>query len=143
MKLSKKQALVLAWSLAWEGSIGVRRQKDPTAKLGWFLRPRFDIYNTDRELLEKFREFIGGYGRIFIQRYNDKPLWKPCYRWTIQRQDECLELLKEIIDLLPSKRRQAELLLEFLELRKAKKPYSDREIQIAEELHKLNKRGLH
>lgn len=146
--LNREQKQILAWSIAWEGTISLIKNRCVKAQHGFYIRTRMDVFNTNKKLLEIFKKFIGGYGYISLQRNAQKENWAKCHRWRTHGQKETYDLLKQIIDFLPTKKEQAKLLLEYIEIREQKnrlgnklRSYSDREFEIYEEIHKLNQRG--
>jgi hypothetical protein len=153
--MNKIQTEVLAWSLVWEGRIGLSKQtQKPHGKhktTATLLRARIDISNTNRELLEKFKAYIG-HGNVnnhdHPSRRQKHSKWNDLHVLRFGSQKECHYILKSIINVLPAKREQATLLLEFLELRKKanakrneEKKYSQREWEIFERIRNLNSRG--
>jgi hypothetical protein len=122
-----------------EGCIGIEKQK---RKGGFMLRPYIHITNTNSEVIDYARNVLGG--GIEIQR--KKPPEKDVYVLRIYNTKLLVETLSRIKDKLILKKRQAELVLEFCQSRingavDRGLGYSDRELELYEELRKLNKRG--
>jgi len=122
-----------------EGSITLGRGvcKNPQ---GFSLHPRFFITNTDMVLLNKAQSIIGA-GKIFkkekIQKINHKQGFKLC----IDDKNELKTLLLKLEPYLISKRKQCQLLLEYINTHIRKNGYSKRDTEIFQEIKTLNKRG--
>jgi len=146
VRMDKEQKVLLAWSLAWEGTITIVRQSEKKTSRGFCLRPRLHISNADKSLLEKFQSYIGC-GSVTSEqtRYPHQGKWKTLYCWTVGDREKGMNLLREILPFLPAKKRQAELLLEFFELRdhREHEPYPERVLEIHKEMAQLNRRGAH
>jgi nitrogen regulatory protein PII len=111
-------------------------------------RPMLAIANTSQELLEVARDMIGA-GKVYPPAGKKrKASHKGTYRYILYTYEYLLPLLIEIKDYLIVKKRQCELLIEFIEsrLQKGNKGvgvgYSEREIEIYEEVKRLNRKGL-
>lgn len=142
-RLSDDARKIAAWTLAWEGYISIANTKHGQ------LAPIVGIGNTNRELLNRFSDPVQ-YGHVLTtpedrSHIRSKDMWQ----WTIRRMDEIKAFLEQIIDHLPAKRRQAELMLEFIAHRlslyrqsNAGKVYSERDFAIYRSMRELNKKGL-
>ncbi len=108
LELSPLQIGCLWGMIDGEGYIGYRKD--------WrVLRPLFHVTNTNRDILEKLREWTG-FGTVRGgRRYEEK--WKPVYRWHIERMDELYSLLKILEPYLVVKKMAAKKAIELLENR--------------------------
>lgn len=125
----------IAGFLDGEGYIGVEKHEDH------FLT-RVTISNTHKGVIEKIRE-ITGIGTIAVRKEDYR--YKTCYVWRLHKQIDMLEFLETIKDFLIVKKEQAELMIKLLKLKKNRSKYSKptkEELEIAEKLRELNKRGL-
>lgn len=142
-KYSKEDKIKMAWALATDGSIGIGHSTGNQEYC--HIRPFVTFTNTNEQFVEKFLN-ISKMG-IIIKRERPKP-HKDKVTWIIGSFLEVLYLLKKIEPHLPIKRKQAQLIMEFIEsrikrgiLQKRNVPYSEREFEICEEVKLLNKRG--
>lgn len=133
---------LIAWCIALEGSVNLIRS-------GNALRPRIAFFNTEYTLVEQFNSLVG-YGNIYTQRRNNNH-HKELHYWKISSYKDCLNFCRDILPHLPTKVKQALLLIEFCELRLAKYdkrkvwkflPLGEREYKIFYRMKRLNKRGL-
>lgn len=130
--------------MACEGGFHLLKMTNKRAKLGYLILPKIAVTNTDRKLLEKIQK-LTGLGKIYSAGRPQSPRHKQAYYWTIIGIDKVLSFCEEILPYLPSKRGVAKCLIEWTKSRTSKKkiaPYSEREIELVEEIRKLNKRGL-
>ena len=135
---TEEEKKIIAWSICWEGSIGLYRGRNSNC-----IYARIDIGNTNFELLEEFKNIVK-IGRI-NKRKPSKSISnaKPQKAWVVCRAKDIYYLLKTIFPYLPSKRRHAELVIEFLEQRLLKgwtclkRPPTTRELEIFKELKTL------
>jgi hypothetical protein len=105
-------------------------------------RPEIVIVNTNKEVLKWIKNKIGG--RLDSEkRYNNK--WKALHRLVVGSIKNVYFLLKKLEPHLKVKRKQANLMLKFCELRlncnSHGEPYTERELQIINEMKALNKKG--
>ncbi|MHA1773399.1 MAG: LAGLIDADG family homing endonuclease [Candidatus Heimdallarchaeota archaeon] len=139
----------LAGFVDGEGSFFITKSSDKRRKTQNFqLYPKIDICNTDWKVLEEIRKRLG------IGAIHKKPKKgnrKTQKAFITRNQAEILKLTELLIPYLKVKRKQAELLREFVLLRKQanttglggrRVSYSDRAIHIYKELKALNKRGV-
>ena len=140
-KLSLEDKCYIAGLIDGEGCITVYYIKNPNSPQGFRLRPQIQIGNTNKLIIYWLKETTG-VGVLSIHKQS-KAKWKTCYSWYLYVISDIKALLEEILPYLKVKKHQAELLLEFckLRLKNIRKWYSDREIQIYQELKKLNKKG--
>jgi len=143
--LSDVERGYLAGFIDGEGAIGIFRHGSRHIEGDYY--PRVTIVNSCRDAIE-FCHKILGCGELGIQR-SKTPRHKD--RWFLRfgAMGEVLGLLKEI-NLLIVKKRQGELVTEFIESRllRAKEwkngkwlPYTDRELKIVKEVYELNRKG--
>lgn len=136
---------VAAWSLAWEGAVGITKHSHSGKHGHPQLQARISIGNTNLALLEQFQT-LTGYGKV-DKRTPPKGNRKRQWIWSIIRLHEARSFLVEIQPYLPSKKRQTALLLEFIEsrllsCRTSQKLYTQRDWEIYEELRLLNQKGI-
>jgi hypothetical protein len=119
-----------------EGTIRIIRA------LGKWYAPFIQITNTDRELMDKCRT-IFKIGKLYKEE-RPKLRHKPKYVYNIASVQGVKQILEQVKDILTVKRRQAELVLEFISLKEEKEDYGvlPREIEIFEEVKRLNARGV-
>jgi len=121
-----------------EGTITIGRGvcKNPQK---FSLHPRFFITNTDMVLLKTAQSIIG-MGKIFrkekIQKINHKQGFKLC----VNDKNELKTLLLKLEPYLISKRKHCQLVLEYINNHKRRRGYSKRDVEIFEEIKKLNSR---
>jgi len=134
--LNKFEKHVVAWSIAWEGSISLHKRSKGTR-----LQTKIWISNTEKELLDKFLDII----KVGVIKHNrnatknHKALWE----WRVTSQSNCSFILRSILEYLPSSRKKqiAELVLKFIKIRTEANPYSEKEWKIFEKVRQLNRRG--
>jgi len=136
---TKEQKVQLASYMDCDGSISISYLHK-----GQAISPAINFTNTSKELTE-YVKAIAQMGSIYEKRKNH-PTHKKIYEWHILSFNEILLLLKNIEPYLIGRRRQAILVIEFIESRinrgikeNLHVQYSKREREIAEEVRKLNK----
>jgi len=132
----------LAGFVDGEGSISCYKRKDIRTKKGFTINSIFSIAGTNKEILEELNQICKG--KIFTDKPNRHfQKAKITHHLQIQDLESIRTLLKLIVDKLVIKQPQAKLMIEYcnLRLKNKGKSYSDREIQIAEEITKMNRRG--
>lgn len=131
---------IIAWSIAWDGAIGIGRTRR---------QPRIGITSIEFELLEQLHKIVK-LGNISRKPYKPHGLGKePTKKWYVTSYRECLFLLQNIKPYIPSyrKRKIAQLTIEFIKSRLTKHDnnlpleHDIRELEIAKEVQKLNKKG--
>ena len=117
------------------------------------LVPSMVFVNTNPDLVEVAQEFLDTLGLHFNLHVIKRPRAKDCFQLTSTNHATLLKAAKALLPHLRGKKRQAELLIEFLESRKKQlsktkngKPsnttkYIKREFEIEQEMRKLNGRG--
>jgi len=103
----------VAWAIATEGTISINQTKS-------CCYPNVNMYNTDRELIEKFWQLAGFYGYIskpsgYSSKLGNRLGWKVRHRWIINKREEVKEFLIEILPYLPTKVMQAKIVIDFCE----------------------------
>ena len=127
-----------------EGTITIFKR----GKRSGTFRPTIHIANTNLEVLEWIRRILNLgyiYGAVKKVGKRQKTVW--CLY--IMAQAEIYALLKRVTPHLILKKRQAELVKQFLEIRMQSRqsmhrlnpPFSEREFEIQEEIKNLNQRG--
>jgi hypothetical protein len=113
------------------------------------VRAYISVGSIDKYILELIREHFG-FGSIYSS-VRAKRNWKPCYAYRVDSYRAIKRILEKIVPKLVIKKKQADLLLEFVELRlEAYKGnpqrrygidtrYSNRELAIIREVRKLNR----
>lgn len=141
---------LLAWAIAWEGSICLHKGRNSENRnLVWYC-PSVNLNNTDSNLLSQFVQLANCGNVSFFGRRN--PRHKNQYRWALTSMGAVKSFLLNILPYLPTKRKQAELVIEFCTLRlnnhkhglkgmKGLHTREPREEEIFQELRELNKKG--
>lgn len=144
------QKRIIAWSLVWEGSILINKRE---RKNRISYEPLITISNVEFEVLEQFQR-IARLGKITPTPYKPKgkrAKQKPYKAWRVNNYHGILFILFQILPFIASERKHqiAKLVIEFCRSRikqhktpKQAYPYTEREIELAEKVIKLNKRGL-
>ena len=110
-KISNPEAV--AWTIAAEGTISINlTHKKGTA----YYYPNVNVYNTNREFVEKFWQLAGFYGHISRPSgYPSRPGNKTRHRWMLNKREEVKQFLTEILPYLPTKVTQAKVVIDFCE----------------------------
>jgi len=142
-QFSEHERSLIAWSIAWEGSIGIHQHASKESRKGFWLVPKIGLSNTEENLIRQFYRIVdcGGLNGPYPDKRRVKPIWY----WHLTSVGPCYEFLQQVIDHLPDKRKRAKLVLRFCELRMQNwnSPYSNEEIRIHQEVRFLNhRRGL-
>lgn len=108
----------------------------------------FEVYNNCPKLVQWLETNIGGYSRaITSPSRKDKINWKTTYVWRLQN-NEILEVLRNLLPFLVSKKEQCEIAIKFKEsfFLKRECPVSKDVLELRKSLHErmkpLNQRGL-
>jgi len=145
---------IIAYSIAWEGSIQLEKEEDKGYMANFRYKPRISLLNTEYDLLENFYKIVK-LGKIGKEKPPTSERSKPSKTWQINTMQECLFLSNEIHRFIPSKRKKriAELLIKFLverigQVREAieqksrtVEPYTQNAHDIYELIKKLNRKG--
>jgi len=132
--LSEPEKAYIAGFIDADGTLIISKSKN-------IFTPRIVIGNCDKPVLEIMNGWIG-VGAIYTKKMNN-PTHRTLYHYSIGRHVTLIKLLPQLIPYLILKRKRAELILEFCNLRfgDTKSKYSQRCFDIHTELKKLNKRG--
>jgi len=107
----------------------------------------FEVYNNCKKLIDWLETNIGGYSRpITSASRSTKINWKTTYVWRLQN-NECLEVLRNLLPFLVSKKEQCEIAIKFKEsFLKRECPISKETAEYRKSLYErikpLNQRGL-
>jgi len=145
--MGNNEVVDLAWLggfIDGEGYLGITKSiKRDRKKLRFALSPTIAIYNTKREIMTWISETYGF--RIKVYSRDRRPQYRDEYHCRISGLENQFKFLRSILPYLKLKRKQAELLIEFIELRLSvdyrHTPYQERCFEIYEELKKLNRKG--
>jgi hypothetical protein len=129
-----------------EAWFGLTTQRTPKLKVkhGFTIRPRFAIQMNDLEAMAALSLTLDKWGipHSLLAKKSKGETWNDSARIEIQGCKRLQNLLNVILPhLFGNKRRAAELVLEFIELRASKvqaSPYGDDEIRIVNELRAVN-----
>jgi len=128
----------LAGLIDGEGTIRIMR-----ALQKWYA-PFIAITNTDTSMMDWLQKIFGerDIGRLYVEK-RSKPNHKPKFVFNIASVQGVKMILEQVVDILKTKRRQALLVLEFIKMKEDKADYGvlPREIELFEELKRLNARG--
>lgn len=135
-KMSDFDKGYMAGMIDGEGTI--RLEKD---KRGC-LHPRVSVANTNQDTLRKLQEMTGIGG--FYIRENRGTNWKAVWMWNVNGIVDTKALLIQLKDCFIVKKRQAELLLKFMEIYLSSPSYGEVTPEMREidkEMRQLNRRG--
>lgn len=128
-----------------EGYLGVVKVKRKACVGGYEYRPHIKIANTNREVLERFKDKFGGSICKYSEKHQSRNA-KDIYVWTLT-QGKVFKCLKKISKYLIVKREQSKVMLKYSKQwknrttrRLSDKDRKEREI-IYIKLRKLNHRG--
>lgn len=132
-----KKLEVIAWAMASEGSFSIQKVRNS-------LQPKISINNTDEDYIDKFKELVG-FGSSGVHVWNRDTNWKPIHHWYISSFKDCLTFCEPILDYMPIKRRQVELMIMFCKrgVNRISQglPIDDYDWNIYDNLKSLNRRG--
>jgi len=98
-----KNPEAIAWTIAAEGYILLHKNHNS-------FQPRIGMANTDKEFIYKFQAMAGNTGHVYY--YKDKnPKHRGKWFWELYSMGDCLEFLTEILDYLPIKHEQADIII--------------------------------
>jgi len=146
-KWTEEEKKIIAWSIDWEGSISIHKSSSKTERRHKKvdLQPLIIIGNTNKRLLKKFYDIVK-LGHFYPRK--PRPKQKDVWIWTTTSFEECQFILENVLPYLLSKRKQGEVVLEFIKSRIDRGikevvsiPYSRKEFLCVEKIRKLNKRG--
>ena len=140
--INTKNYIWCSAAIDFEGTIGLYHHKNKKNRLGYTWQPAIKLGNTNKDLLREFARITKGFFRekeTKDKRANNKPYWQIILSPNCQRV-----ILPRIFPYLISKKEQALLLQEALDILGKRKPYdkpSFRLAEIAETLKFLNHKG--
>ncbi len=133
----------LAGIIDGEGSLMFHKVKEKRTKQGFSWTARLQVANTDMKIINKARELCGNSGHVKTNPVCD---FRPTTVYAFSTSSNVMRyILPKIINMLVSKRRQAELLLEALKLLQEGPNvtlHNTRLEEIYQEMKKLNHRGV-
>jgi len=138
--MKKELCAYLAGLLDGDGSIYFIIRKNS-------IEPKIVFSNTSKQLIEDLKDLIPLENIVYWEKHPKNKNARISYYIRIEKAEALKTFLENIVPYLRRKRRQAELMLEYvtsrLERRKIKGTvhYSEREKEIAKEVKKLNRRG--
>lgn len=145
---SEKTKTWLAAVIDCDGCIALNKHHVKERVKGFTILPQVRFCNTNIQIAQRFRKltFQNDSSLATSYRHKNNPKWRDKYSVYVSRTPLVYALLSKIKDDLIVKRKQAELVLEFIEIedermRKREKygrPYTQRELEIWEEMKKLN-----
>lgn len=150
MPYSKTDLAYIAGLVDGEGYVGlvktseIRRRKKIKDNITHCFAPTVKINMTSRVAIQFIQSIFGG--KIY---FTPKPAPnRDVYDWQLTNKKDCKRVLEEILPFLRLKKRQAEILLDFIFLRESKPKtnssggtYTENEWKCWREIKKLNKKG--
>jgi len=156
--LTGTQKAYIAGYIDGDGYIGISRFNKGYHK--GEIRIEINISSTNKKPLETIYKWLGFGYLNHKRRTRNRDKWKDWYVYRVNAQKDVLKLIKEIKEFSITRRKQIELLEEYIESRLSsgrimktyikngkeykipqRSPYSDREIEIVGEIQTLNKGG--
>lgn len=151
--MERLNAIVAAYAIAFEGCISLSKTSVNRRKVYSVIVPSVQIAGVNKQLLDDFCSLVG-YGKVYPERRKN-PLknQREVFVWRLSGAQQMKDFCEEILPYLPSKKRQAEIMIEFCERRKVCHriythgghftTYEDRDWELLKEMQELNHRGLH
>lgn len=137
--MEKEDLIWLAGLTDGEGYLGICWNKRKGKQIGEYcLIPTYRIKITEKKAIEEIDRMYSG--NIYFQEMENNE-YKNQWSYELHSKEDVLNLMEKIEPYLRVKKRQAELLIEFCRNRKQHTKYTDRELEIYEELRKLNQTG--
>lgn len=138
-----------------EGSLSiVKSTLHQSGRITSYYVTRMSVSNTNMALIKWITKRFGGHGATQYKEGTRNPKWKAAY-YVGFSAGRLKTLLPTLLPYLVIKQKQANLLIEFLALRESKRhvynslsrrfiqsPYSTRELEIVDEIKRLNRRGV-
>lgn len=121
-----------------EGYIGLHKHKDSRVKIGFTINAMVGITSTNKSILKLVRKSIP-FGKIRVK--TEVKYCKPVYELLIQDLTGIEGFLTTIKDDLVLKKKRAEIMLKFCELRKINYNYTPAQMILVNRIRKLNQRG--
>lgn len=147
--ITELQKAWLAGFIDGEGNIGLHKIRRVSLTANDNYQVRIQITNTNKQVLELIQSWYGG---SLYCRPKDNIKHKPEYRWSAENKLLVKQVLLDVFPHLTIKKRQAEVLLQFISenplLRGAgfKHKLSEETIlkrqPLVEEIYRLNQRGM-
>ena len=124
-----------------EGSISIIHHATKSKGIRW--DTRINITNTNKEVLEFISNILPVKHRLFYEDERRNPSWKKRWYLVINRQKDIKLLLELIYSYLILKKKQAEIMLKFIDSRLSHRTgrYTEYEIELIKKLRKLNQKG--
>lgn len=136
IKLTDKEVGYLAAAIDGEGSIMIIKGS------GSRLLPLIQITNTNLDFLKRIKEITGGF---LVSTGKRKKHWSKRYDLKIETLSRVYPILKQVVDDLIIKKKQAQLLIKFCENRLSRENESDsptrEDWEIRKRIIELNKKG--
>ena len=146
----------LAGVIDGEGTINItkklgskkRARKDGTRKMNYWVF--LQVTNTNEQLILKVIEIMKKLNaNPYVWEKKDTDKWKKAYQLSLQRMVKVKRVVEKINPYLIAKKRQAELVLKFIDSRLSKfqkgkgktNPYTEEEMKWINEIKRLNHRG--
>jgi len=126
----------LAGIVEGEGCLNLAISKTKTGK--WSYHAQFVISNNSLEILENVQQVVENGGQIYKVKIRGNQI-QP-YQFFINSRSRLLEVLHFLMPFLITKKRQAQLLIEFQNLTQHYKGKSSRAHEIYLEMRKLNQK---
>ena len=143
MKINRDDAIYLAAFLDADGTIGLHKMKQTDRAV-----PRIAYINTKLSIIQWIKDTIK-IGGIRTSKGGKRTeggrRCKPNYQWQLNSQDGCYMFLKVIYPFLKLKKRQAEIVMEWIDINYLKprnEEYSKKHNELINEIKELNKKGL-
>lgn len=153
LNLKEEEKSWIAAAIDFEGTISFHRQyKSKSEKSAPRMRPYIVICNINIDLLRRFVELCNIPTIVEKRPKPNRVNWSQAWLARTHNQADIYAILKEVHPYLIAKKRQAELIMEFIEIQsdrlkqielgKASK-YTPRQFEIFCEVRNLNRRGGH
>jgi hypothetical protein len=145
IKLNEVQKAQLAMMIDTDGTLTIAQTRDEGYLSGLRLVPHMIFVNSNKALVEHFNKLVGNKPNQFSIR-KTKTHWKKVYISNLGSMSRLHAILNQIQEYLIGKRKQARLIIELIEIedklfRENKHPYTERQLQIRNEVVLLNRRG--
>lgn len=139
--IRERDLAYLAGFLDGEGSIGISKKSKRNSYL-----PQITFNNTHLGVMMHTKVILKTPGLLYTKQ-NTERNQKIVYKICVQNKSKAKEILELLYDYLIIKKKQAKLVLEFLDLNTCKQGIrnyqpSKRELQIYKMVTKLNQRGI-
>ena len=153
MFLAKTEDYIyLAGIIDGEGTMGIYRNTDRRRRShSYYYRHNLKVANSCKDLIYWIKGTFGGSIIVYQPRYFQSQI---SYCWSSNKRQDTIEVLENILPYLKVKRRQAEIVLDFMKSRESINWYPEHEIRKLEvvirnkqyreyynEIKKLNSRG--